>query len=150
MFQKIFMAFQHFIRSESPLSDKHKRIDLAVACLLCEVANADHQRLESEEIAQKRLLCCFLNISPDESSALISEAKAHTENSTSVFEFTDQLRSFPPEKRIALVKTMWDVAFADGKLDPFEEALIRKTAELLYVDHAQFIKTKHDSHQNSE
>ena len=45
---------------------------------------------------------------------------------------------------------MWEVAFADGKLDPFEEALIRKTAELLYVDHAQFIKTKHDSQQSSD
>lgn len=37
---------------------------------------------------------------------------------------------------------MWLVAFADQHLDPVEEAIIRKVAELLYVNHSDFIRAK--------
>ncbi|POB71843.1 hypothetical protein CRN59_01860, partial [Vibrio vulnificus] len=39
-------------------------------------------------------------------------------------------------------KGMWEVAHADGEIDPLEDAVIRKTAELLYVDHSDFIRAK--------
>jgi uncharacterized tellurite resistance protein B-like protein len=41
-----------------------------------------------------------------------------------------------------LVENMWRVAFSDQKLDKYEEALIRKVADLIYVSHQDFIKTK--------
>ena len=41
-----------------------------------------------------------------------------------------------------LIKNMWEVAYADGNLDRYEEHLIRRVAELLYVSHSDFIKTK--------
>ncbi|PLX59248.1 MAG: hypothetical protein C0632_14120, partial [Vibrio alginolyticus] len=41
-----------------------------------------------------------------------------------------------------LIKSMWEVAYADGEIDPLEDAVIRKTAELLYVDHSEFIRAK--------
>ena len=37
---------------------------------------------------------------------------------------------------------MWEVANADGEIDPLEDAVIRKTAELIYVDHSEFIRAK--------
>jgi len=37
---------------------------------------------------------------------------------------------------------MWQVAYADGHLDEMEEALIRKVATLIYVNHSDFIRTK--------
>ena len=37
---------------------------------------------------------------------------------------------------------MWEVAHADGEIDPLEDAVIRKSAELLYVDHSEFIRAK--------
>ena len=37
---------------------------------------------------------------------------------------------------------MWQVAYADNVLDPIEEAIIRKVAELLYVNHSDFIRAK--------
>ena len=39
---------------------------------------------------------------------------------------------------------MWQVAHADGHIDPMEDAVIRKVAELLYVDHSEFIRAKLD------
>ncbi len=46
------------------------------------------------------------------------------------------------ETRFELIKAMWEVAHADGEIDPLEDAVIRKAAELLYVDHSQFIRAK--------
>ena len=37
---------------------------------------------------------------------------------------------------------MWRVAYADGRLDKYEEALIRQVAELTYVSHTDYIRTK--------
>ena len=37
---------------------------------------------------------------------------------------------------------MWEVAYADGHLDVMEEALIRKVAGLIYVNHSDFIRAK--------
>lgn len=55
---------------------------------------------------------------------------------------SSQLSSLDAEMRIALIKAMWEVAYADGQLNLMEEALIRKVAALIYVSHSDFIRTK--------
>ena len=37
---------------------------------------------------------------------------------------------------------LWDVTFTDGVVDKYEDYTIRKIAELLYVKHKDFIKSK--------
>ena len=37
---------------------------------------------------------------------------------------------------------LWRVAFADGRIDKYEEHLVRKAADLLYVPHRHFIRAK--------
>jgi uncharacterized tellurite resistance protein B-like protein len=37
---------------------------------------------------------------------------------------------------------LWAIAYADGTLHLYEEHLIRKIADLLYVPHAAFIAAK--------
>ena len=46
------------------------------------------------------------------------------------------------QRKIALVQRMWQLAYADGELDPLEEARVRKLAELLHVEHNDFINAK--------
>ncbi|EEX37111.1 hypothetical protein VIB_001225 [Vibrio metschnikovii CIP 69.14] len=73
---------------------------------------------------------------------MISRAEQQIRQSASLYEFTSQLRELTQGKRFELIKAMWEVAHADGEIDPLEDAVIRKTAELLYVDHSQFIRAK--------
>jgi uncharacterized tellurite resistance protein B-like protein len=40
---------------------------------------------------------------------------------------------------------MWRVAYADERLDKYEEHLIRKISDLIYVSHRDFIRTKHSA-----
>lgn len=65
-----------------------------------------------------------------------------SKDSASLYDFTSQLRELSQETRFALIKAMWEVANADGEIDPIEDSVIRKTAELLYVDHSEFIRAK--------
>ena len=46
------------------------------------------------------------------------------------------------EERVQLVEQLWRIAYADGVIDKYEEAAIRKASELLYVPHSDFIRAK--------
>jgi uncharacterized tellurite resistance protein B-like protein len=43
---------------------------------------------------------------------------------------------------------MWELAFADGDLSKYEEYVIRKVADLIYVSHSEFIRAKTVVKQN--
>ena len=45
-------------------------------------------------------------------------------------------------QKLQLIDSMWSVAFADGNLDKYEEHLIRQVAELTYVPHPDYIRSK--------
>ena len=38
-----------------------------------------------------------------------------------------------PQERIGMVEMLWDVAYADGVLDPEEDLLIRRISGLIHV-----------------
>ena len=37
---------------------------------------------------------------------------------------------------------MWRIAYADGNVDKYEEHIIRKVSNLIYVSHSDFINSK--------
>lgn len=115
---------------------------IAIVCLLCEVSNAD-QAMQPEEVAAiENSLCKLLSIDKGKAKELILIAKEEMQSSNSLFEFTSKLRELDRQSRINLISAMWKVAYADGHLDPIEEAIIRKVAKLIYVEHSLFIQTK--------
>ncbi|MGO2498606.1 MAG: TerB family tellurite resistance protein [Vibrio litoralis] len=116
--------------------------NLAIAALLCQVSQADHSVDEKEEAAKIQMLGKLLSLTEEDAKALLQEATLRSENSASLYEFTDQLRDLEHQQRFELIQSMWQVAYADNILDPIEEAIIRKVAELLYVNHSDFIRAK--------
>ncbi|MFD2176662.1 TerB family tellurite resistance protein [Veronia pacifica] len=121
----------------------------AIAALLCEVAGADHNIDEREQKAKIHLLSQLVDIEENEAEALLACSMSETEGAISLFEYTDKLRKLSVNERFALIKAMWTVAFSDGELDPLEDMVIRKTSELLYVDHSMFIKAKLEAQSES-
>lgn len=117
-------------------------MNLAMASLLCEVANADHQVDPREEAAKVQLLIKLLDIDEARAIDLLAEAMVRSEKSVSLYEFTTKLRELKPEERFQLIEAMWQVAYADGIIEPMEEAVIRQVAELIYLDHSDFIRAK--------
>ncbi|MGF1706918.1 TerB family tellurite resistance protein [Enterovibrio baiacu] len=143
MFSKLSSILREVFAEDGGSAASHEHLyQRAMAGLLCEVASADHELDEREETAKTRMLSVLLDIDDEKAKSLVEQARVESSQSVSLYDYTDKLRQLEPEQRFALIKAMWEVAYADGRLDPLEESVIRKTAELLYVDHALFIKAK--------
>ncbi|CAK3050865.1 putative tellurite resistance protein B-like protein [Vibrio crassostreae] len=134
--------FKQLIEGQDLSKNQGTSPNIAIASLLCEVAGADHQINESEKVAKLQLLQRLLDLDEEQAKVLLAQAEPKVEQSVSLYDFTSQLRDLSQPVRIDLIKAMWEVAHADGEIDPIEDSVIRKTAELLYVDHSDFIKTK--------
>ncbi len=141
MFNAITSLFKQLLEGED-LSKQKQSPNLAIACLLSEVAGADHQINENEQSAKLHLVQRLLDLDKQEAHVLIEKADEQIKQSASLYDFTSQLRELSQETRFELIKAMWEVAHADGEIDPLEDSVIRKSAELLYVDHHEFIRAK--------
>ena len=133
-------------RSTEPSSAAtHSRdpLELASAALLLQVARADFATDEVELNAIRNLLIKHFSLSDDEVADLAAEAAGQVDAATCLFEFTrlinDQASTY--QKR-ALVTLMWQVALADNALSRYEEHVIRKVSDLLYLSHNDFLLAK--------
>ena len=137
-FKKIFNTEE----SENIEIDDNTAIKACIALLL-ETSMADEILDDKEIDALKITLIKDFKIENDEVDELIAFAKENVEDSTSLYEFTRDINdSFSAEQRIQLIESMWKIAYADGNIDKYEEHIIRKVSNLIYVAHSDFIKAK--------
>jgi uncharacterized tellurite resistance protein B-like protein len=116
---------------------------LITAALMVEVMHSDHHLDEREEAAFRRVLVDFLDLETEAASELRELAQETTAQATSLYEFTSQVNaSFDYEAKLRLISNMWEIAFADGEIDRYEDGVIRRVAELTYVSHSDFIRKK--------
>lgn len=142
MFNSLTSLFKQLLDGSDLAQANTLSPNMAIACLLCEVSGADHNVDEKEQETKHSLLMKLLSLSAEEATQLLDQATLKTKEATSLYDFTSHLRELTQETRYNLIKSMWEVAYADGEIDPLEDAVIRKTAELLYVDHHDFIRAK--------
>ena len=137
-FKKIFQTSG----SENSILDDKTSTKACIALLL-ETSMADEILDESELMALKNTLQKDFQINEDEIDELIDLAKENVEDSTSLYEFTRDINdNFDAAERVKLIESMWKIAYADGNIDKYEEHIIRKVSNLIYVAHSDFIKAK--------
>ena len=121
---------------------KDNSIQKSICSLMIEVAYADNQLDESELKAMARSLS-KLDIQEEEIQEIVDVTLSKSKESISFYEHTrilnDQL-DYDQKKEV--LNSVWAIAFADGEMDKHEEHLIRRIAELLYLNHKDFINTK--------
>lgn len=144
MFKSISKFLQENIRkdSEDGMDDQH-RMHLASAALLLEVSCADFN-IQDEELASiANSLTERFNFSKQEADSLIELAKAEQDSHVSIHPFVKIINDgCSAEEKKLLLEDLWRVAYADDKLDKYEEYQLRKIADLLYIPHSVFIQTK--------
>jgi uncharacterized tellurite resistance protein B-like protein len=124
-------------------AEREHRLQLAAAALLIETARADFSEDEVEEASLRTLLCETLDLSPEEVDTLLQQAGEQLDEATSLYDFTRVINDhYSAAQKLELVSSMWRVAYADGRLDKYEEYLIRQVAELIYVPHSDYIRVK--------
>jgi uncharacterized tellurite resistance protein B-like protein len=128
--------------AEADESRQH-RLRVAAAALLIETARADFTQDAAEEAALEALLCSTLQLDRREVKELVALAESRVNEATSLYEFTRVINDhYNAEQKLQLIDSMWAVAYADGNLDKYEEHLIRQVAELTYVPHQDYIRSK--------
>lgn len=129
--------------SSSAMTNPRDPLELASAALLMEVARADFATDEFELNAIRSLLVKHFSLTNEEVADLTADAAERVDAATCLFEFTRLINDQASmEQKYRLITLMWQVALADENLSHYEEHLIRKVADLLYVSHSDFLVAK--------
>jgi uncharacterized tellurite resistance protein B-like protein len=73
----------------------------------------------------------------------VTNAEREIERSHDLYQFTSQVnRSYSDADKLQLLEQLWRVAMTDDVVHKYEEHLIRRIADLLYVPHSGFIAAK--------
>lgn len=146
MIESIKNFFEKKLAKNSPdetASSLMSRVDLTCAALLIEVMNSDHELDEREQQEFIAVLQQCYKIADSDLEELTQLAKDEAHEATSLYEFTRLINdSYDYEQKLVLIENMWRIAFSDQHLDKYEDHLIRKVSELIYVSHSDFIRTK--------
>jgi uncharacterized tellurite resistance protein B-like protein len=113
-------------------------LQLAVAALLLEAAVVVDGRFDPQERqAVRGILERAFALSPAAAQDLAVAAERRVEESAQLFGFTSTVNErVGRERKIEIIEMLWEVAYADGVLDPLEDTLLRRIAGLIDVsDH---------------
>ncbi|MCU4676132.1 TerB family tellurite resistance protein [Catenovulum sp. 2E275] len=140
MLSGIRQFFEKNLKSHSP--ENPVTDELAIACLLAEVIFADNEFDEKEWHTFIARLKLSFEMSDSELNELAETAKNQVKQASDLFQFTHVVKAMEYDKRVQLIEGLWQIAYADGNLDPHEEHIIRRICELIGLGHSDFIKTK--------
>lgn len=144
MFERLKAIFTNGTNDELLIDTREdQQVALAAAMLLLEVAWADHE-IEARELDLVRTaLQSLYGVGDDHVDTVIQDARTQHESSTSILPFTRTLNEeLSVEERRKLLDHLWRLNAFDGSEFHFEENVIRKVADLLYLNHSEFITAK--------
>lgn len=116
---------------------------MAAAILLLEAAHRDEHFDPEERAAIERLLTERFSLSHAECARLLAASEAASARTVQLHPYTQAVfQHMTPEERVRFVEMRWEVVYADGVLDPEEDALIRKLGALIYVTDRERVLAK--------
>lgn len=122
---------------------RHDPLRLATAAVLLEIGNADSTFDPGGDGNLTGYLQSAFQLSPEETRELISAADDLRAHTIDYFALSNYIRkSMSLQERIEIVKTMWRMSYADGRLSDYENYLVRKLADLLGLEHHVMIDAK--------
>ena len=137
LWQRLFKPF------DAPPADPLERQQVAMAVLLLECARADFEHSAVEMAAVRSGLMQFFGIDEAALDAVLHDARHQSRQAVSLHDYVSRLNaSLQPQDKRRLIDMLWRVVYADGRLDPNEEHLLRRLADLLYVPHREYIEAK--------
>ena len=117
--------------------------ELAYASLLIEVIKSDDYFDQREHDELLDILGTKLSIEEKALGELSELAQKKSDESTSLYEFTREINDkYHYEEKVQLIEDLWRIAYSDGRIDKYEDYVIRKVTNLIYVTHSDFIKSK--------
>lgn len=133
-------------RGDVSEQEREDALRLATAVLMIDVARADHEFDESEFDRILELVRAHFKLDPEAAAQLVIAANERSDEAVSAYEFTQLLHEHLDEdEKARIVALLWQIAYADGRLDKYEDAFVLKISDLLYVSRGRVMRLKHDA-----
>ena len=131
---------------ENYTQSRETAIRMATATLMIDIARADHVFEESEFDRVLELVASHFELDAEQAAELVVAASEKAEDLVSVHEFTELLHEHLDENdKSRIVALLWQIAYADGRLDKYEDSLVLKISDLLHVSRGRVMRLKHDA-----
>lgn len=142
-FQQLLSEISHPPKSDESAHRTEHSLKLAAAVILIETAAMDDHFDEAEREKIAGILAETFNLDPSETSELITASQKVRQRAVDVHQFTQVINeSCSRDQKNRLMAAIWQVIFADGRLDAHEDYFAHKLARLIHIDHKDFITAK--------
>ena len=144
--QIMFRSLKSFI---STLVEKEgqspgvSKLQLATAALLTRVATVHNEMSQARRTKLHAVLRSHFDLDDPATATLLEESAAVDRTAVDLCRFTRQLNQFlNDESRRRLVRMMWEVVYADGRVNELEDNIIWRVADLLGVTTRQRVELR--------
>ena len=137
----------NFFRKKEIDDDNNKsssfEIELTASVLAYEIARIDG-KVDKSELAilleEIEKISKKVNKSTEEILKIIEK---YSKDSVSFYEFVNDINKYySKEEKLSLLSFMWQIAYADNKLEVEEERIIRRLADLIRIKDLDVLKLK--------
>jgi len=132
-----------FFKKKEEKKEKPKNLKLIALCLAFEVANADNDIDDRERdlILDKIKKTVDVGVLTEKQIFDVIQEESHKR--VSFFDIINDInKNLNKREKVDVLKTLWEVAYADKVLDVDEERIIRRSAEMLGIKPSIVLQTK--------
>ncbi|WP_166265351.1 TerB family tellurite resistance protein [Marinobacter caseinilyticus] len=134
--------------SDKDQKPDRKQLAIAATALMVQLSQVD---TDEDDRELQTIVDCAVRaheVTYDEAQAILEDARSQANDATSLYEFTEQLNKLlDQDGKQVILESIWRVAFADGRIDKYEEHLIRRMADLLHLNHREYMQCRHKAEQ---
>ena len=142
MFRSLKTFFSTLVEHERQ-SPAVSKLQLATAALLTRVATVHIEMSQARRAKLHAVLRSHFDLDDRATAMLLEESAAVDRTAVDLYRFTRQLNQFlNDESRRRLVRMMWEVVYADGRVNELEDNIIWRVADLLGVTTRQRVELR--------
>ncbi|UCE78309.1 MAG: TerB family tellurite resistance protein [Nitrospiraceae bacterium] len=128
---------------DEPVVQNKLNIELLATVLLLEAAHADYECSEEELEHVIETVKSLFNLPHEHVEELLEFAHSERGTAVDLYEFTRRANDkMSRDEKCAIVEAVWRIVYADGQIDKHEEHFVRRLANLLWLEHKDFITAK--------
>ena len=144
MLERLKSAIQDLLPdSTTAAGEDSDSLELAITALLIEMSRADAHLDRAEAELIRDIVARHFGGTGTSAAELFDRAHAASEASVSTYEFTRIMNeTLDQSEKLWVIERLWEVAYADGEVEKYEEALVRKIADLLHVSHPALVSAR--------
>jgi uncharacterized tellurite resistance protein B-like protein len=124
---------------------------LAAAALLIHVMSVDGKETNDEQDKLLELLKRQFSLDDDAAEELIAAATSADREAVDLYGFTSIInRSLDEDGRRRIVRMMWEMVYADGRMNEFEDNIVWRASDLLGVSQRDRVEMRREVAETSK